>query len=343
MNGDFVDGTGLSADPPCVLTALLRRMPWDAVNVGNHELYRNSTVEYIAEEGGFVDFWNGTYLTSNVLSKATAEPLGARFCFLEGRRSDARVLTFGFLYDMRDHCEDAVVETVERAVESTWFRRALDGTEGRFDAVLVLAHMDFRDPLVDLLLRRIRAVCGDDMPVQFVAGHSHVWGLRTLDPNAAAFEAGRYLDTVGLVSFPAAAEVRGGAAPSRHVFLDANVDILRRFLGAEDLATDPGAQLSADIRRTQEEMGLLDVVGCAPRTYRFKGDLAAADSLWGFFIRGGPARAVRRRRGKAPDGQRRVPAVRPVRGGGDPHGSDLRGDFSIHKHNHILVYISIIV
>lgn len=44
MNGDFVDGTGLSAIPPVHLTPILQRMPWDAVNMGNHELYYNGTL-----------------------------------------------------------------------------------------------------------------------------------------------------------------------------------------------------------------------------------------------------------------------------------------------------------
>jgi 2',3'-cyclic-nucleotide 2'-phosphodiesterase (5'-nucleotidase family) len=33
MNGDFVDGTGLSTVPPTHLTPILRKMPWDAVNM----------------------------------------------------------------------------------------------------------------------------------------------------------------------------------------------------------------------------------------------------------------------------------------------------------------------
>lgn len=44
MNGDFMDGTGLSTVPPTHLLPLLRRMPWDAINVGNHELYQNGAL-----------------------------------------------------------------------------------------------------------------------------------------------------------------------------------------------------------------------------------------------------------------------------------------------------------
>lgn len=40
-NGDFMDGTGLSSIPPTHLLPLLEKMPWDAVNLGNHELYHN--------------------------------------------------------------------------------------------------------------------------------------------------------------------------------------------------------------------------------------------------------------------------------------------------------------
>lgn len=44
MNGDIVDGTGLSVRvPPTELTPLLQAMPWNAVNMGNHELYHNGT------------------------------------------------------------------------------------------------------------------------------------------------------------------------------------------------------------------------------------------------------------------------------------------------------------
>lgn len=43
MNGDFVDGTGLSTIPPALLTPILEHMPWAAVNIGNHELYYDGT------------------------------------------------------------------------------------------------------------------------------------------------------------------------------------------------------------------------------------------------------------------------------------------------------------
>ena len=199
MNGDFVDGTGLSTEPPEYLTPILKKMPWDAINIGNHELYKNSTIEYITRPDGFVDFWEGKYLSSNVLNEV-GNPIGERYRYLYAPFSNKTILTFGFLYNFRRNCLMTTVESVEIVVNSTWFNDVLE--EANFDAILVLAHMGYNDPLVDVILARIRQVCGDDMPVQFITGHTHIRANRQLDYFSSSFEAGRFLDTVGLVSFP---------------------------------------------------------------------------------------------------------------------------------------------
>ena len=50
MNGDFMDGTGLSKIPPKELVPIIQSMPFDAINIGNHELYHNEVIEYITKE-----------------------------------------------------------------------------------------------------------------------------------------------------------------------------------------------------------------------------------------------------------------------------------------------------
>ena len=80
MNGDFMDGTGLSMTPPTHLTPLLQRMPFDVINMGNHELYQDETVSWIRNE--FVPHWHGRYLTSNSLLADTRQPIGDRFTYL---------------------------------------------------------------------------------------------------------------------------------------------------------------------------------------------------------------------------------------------------------------------
>jgi hypothetical protein len=64
--------------------------------------------------------------------------------------------------------------------------------------------MDCVDPLVTVLLDAIRnrTVHRPNLPIQFITGHTHRRAFQVLDPYAASFEPGHYLDTVGFVSFP---------------------------------------------------------------------------------------------------------------------------------------------
>jgi hypothetical protein len=127
---------------------------------------------------------------------------------LEGR--DSNVLVFGFLYNLPNPSQIVIVaEVVEKVVKEKWFRDALN-TE-RFDSIMVMAHMAYDDPLVVVLLTEIRLYVGHDMPVQFVTGHTHYRRYMDLDPLSTSFEAGRYMDTVGFVSFPTKETARSAA------------------------------------------------------------------------------------------------------------------------------------
>ena len=63
---------------------------------GNHELYVDSVVEYVQRPGGFIDWWGGRYLTSNIHKTSDGTPLGKRYKVLHGK--NANVLVFGFIY-----------------------------------------------------------------------------------------------------------------------------------------------------------------------------------------------------------------------------------------------------
>lgn len=55
--GDIVDGTGMSDATPVpgeFLTPILQMIPYDAITIGNHELYEDATVENLARSGGFL-------------------------------------------------------------------------------------------------------------------------------------------------------------------------------------------------------------------------------------------------------------------------------------------------
>lgn len=281
MNGDWIDGTGLAMDgDPSHIIPLLEKMPFDVVSTGNHELYRSTVVEYMTRPGGFIDYLGDRHLSSNILLTRTKQPLSNRYLLLEGRNSN--VLVFGFLYNLPNPCEVVIVAEVEKVVKEKWFQDALK-TE-RFESIMVMAHMAYDDPLVVVLLTEIRLYVGHDMPVQFVTGHTHYRRYIELDPLSTSFEAGRYLDTVGFVSFPtketASAAGKNESDLFQHVFIDANVNALQETLGVEKLRTESGKELSTFIQRTQGEMGLKEHIGCTPRTYYLNRSMLEEDSLW---------------------------------------------------------------
>jgi 2',3'-cyclic-nucleotide 2'-phosphodiesterase (5'-nucleotidase family) len=276
MNGDFTDGTGLSAYPPSHLTPILQKMPWDALNIGNHELYVNSTIEHITE-GGFTEFWGAKYVTSNVLSADHGRALkpvgGARHIVWEG--PTAKVLIFGFLYDMTENSPLVIVEPVEQVLEQPWFASAL---REDYQAIVCMVHMDVKDPLILAILAKIRSIAGDAVPVQFISGHSHVRAFQQMDEYSTSFEAGHYLDTIGFVSFGF------DGTNVQYEFIDASVDRLQSILGVDDIMTKNGAEVQSMIHKAQEQLGLLDNVGCSPDHFRIDVELSHPQSLWRFFM-----------------------------------------------------------
>lgn len=281
MNGDINDGTGLSTDPPVELVPLLQRMPWDAVTIGNHELYKNEFIEYLTKPDGFIPFWGDRYLTANVVNATTGTPLGRTHKFLRGTHGTT-LLTLGFLYEMTDAGSAVKVLKAEDVVQAQWFQDLLAGKEGGFDAVMILGHMDYQDPWVDVLLQAIRAI-QPTMPVQFVTGHSHRREYADLDAKASSFEAGHYLDTVGFASFPK--NDTAEAQAFQHVFIDASKQAFASVAGGE-VATDAGRALTKDIAEARARMGLSQRLGCAPMSYDKYAALNETDSLWKVFLDG---------------------------------------------------------
>lgn len=83
-NGDHTEGSGLSDASVYTVGAhgvdlfpLISLMPFDALTIGNHDLYDDSTVRAM-EDGGFIEGWGGRYLTSNTVNKTTGVEIGDR-------------------------------------------------------------------------------------------------------------------------------------------------------------------------------------------------------------------------------------------------------------------------
>jgi 2',3'-cyclic-nucleotide 2'-phosphodiesterase (5'-nucleotidase family) len=319
MNGDSVDGTGLSEFPPTHLEPLLQHMPWDAMNVGNHELYHDETVKFLMEqqqrEQPLGEWKRGNYLSSNTVlvdtNNQNQQPMvGNKYAYLEGKHTNTTILTFGFLYDFHEGSHSVTNVAVEDAVQEPWFSTVLGEDAPRaFDAILVLAHMDCLDPLVKVILEGIRAALPShkkySVPIQFVNGHTHRRCHAKLDATAESFEAGRFLDTIGFVSFDGNtvddvdnvkdkngmddnnihgnnSDDNANANNFQHRFLDANRKSLHETLVLarpgddqkdytfdfkKDFGTPDGRALTEAIRKTQADMGLNKLLGCSPKTY----------------------------------------------------------------------------
>jgi 5'-nucleotidase, C-terminal domain len=240
-------------------------------------------------DSGFVGHWSGGYLTSNVVLEANGKPVGARYALLQGRHS--RVLAFGFLYNFVNNCKMTIVERVQDVIQQEWFRSAL--VEEHFDAILVLAHMDCVDPLVFAILESIRSIVGCEMPIQFLTGHSHRRCFEATDPASSSMEAGRFLDTVGFVSFPTK-RTYASAFPNnsrtelfQHAFIQASRQGLSQALGfkdADDMSTGEGSGLTSIIRSSQRELHLSTRLGCSPTTFNLEASLNDPTSLWGLYL-----------------------------------------------------------
>jgi 2',3'-cyclic-nucleotide 2'-phosphodiesterase (5'-nucleotidase family) len=222
QNGDWIDGTGLATDgDPSALVPLLEKVPFDVLNTGNHELYQDSVIAEMRKPGGFLQWWGPRHLASNVYMNTntnantnTKEPMSNRYHVLKGKSST--VLVFGFIYNLPNPSDLVVVQTVEEAVQEPWFQDVLTDETIGYDAILVMLHAGHDDPSVEILRKEIRRVTTSssgidaerNLPIQFIAGHTHYRRYAVADSQSTIVEAGRYMDTVGWVSFPNSETIR---------------------------------------------------------------------------------------------------------------------------------------
>lgn len=223
QNGDWIDGTGISMDGNATnLIEVLKQIPFDVLNTGNHDLYQDSVIEETRKKGGYLDWWGPRHLSSNVYMNydhskngllITGEPMSNQYHVLKGRSST--VLVFGFIYNMENPSNLVTVQRVEEAVRESWFKDVLQDTSIGYNAILVMLHAGMDDPSVGIILKEIRSITSSssidpegDLPVQFVAGHTHQRRHTIADSQSTVVESGRYLDTIGWISFPNADTIR---------------------------------------------------------------------------------------------------------------------------------------
>lgn len=284
----------LSSTPATSLIPLLNHMPWDAINLGNHEAYHTDTLKDM-KKLMVPHFGQSTFVTSNIeiqeevqgddTTTTEMHVFGQRYKKLVGVNNT--LMVFGFLYDMTNPSQILDVKKVEEVVNQGWFERRLKNDE--YDAILILAHMDNKDPLIHVILSAIRKHVGEDMPVQFITGHTHLRAFEKVDLWSYAFEAGGNLDTVGFVSFPTQKTAqsvlkREAKTLFRNQFLNPSKKALTHAWDPEakisDLPTENGTALTRAIKETQHSLGLDQIVACPPHDYYRNASMFSTNSIW---------------------------------------------------------------
>jgi 2',3'-cyclic-nucleotide 2'-phosphodiesterase (5'-nucleotidase family) len=281
-NGDAVDGTGLSGGYPhgAGVFKQLKKMPYDALNIGNHELYKSETIEALKTD--MIPHWNGSYLTSNVMDASSGDPLGHQMVELRGKFG-SKVLVFGFMYNMEDHTDVVTIQDAHTVVKQQWFVNAVNSTDA--DALVVLAHMDLKDPLVRVILNGIRFI-KPHIPVQFLTGHSHTRGSELIDSYTFNLEAGCYADTAGMITIDIDPHSASKKPTFGHYFIDMNIAELIEVTNTSSASfeTNAGKSVSASIGAAREALGLSEVLGLVPRNYSGHAGLDESDSLWALYL-----------------------------------------------------------
>ncbi|KAG7349604.1 hypothetical protein IV203_012201 [Nitzschia inconspicua] len=285
-NGNFLHGTGLAMEGNATsLLPIIQSIPWDGFNMGNHEAMYSAVLHDMRET--LLPTLNGNYITSNVVWKATQEPFGERYQLLQGEFST--VLLFGFLYHMESSSETILVERIEDMVQQAWFLDALAAND--YDAIVVLAHMDHNDPLVNEIHSNIRAHIDAKVPIQFITGHTRKRRYTDQiqkDRFARNIQPGGQFDTVGFVSIPkfSNAQTKGAKEIGQefgHDFLNTSKTVLHNTLSLrndEPLLVPRGEEITQMIKETQHTLGLDQEVACPGRDYYRNVSMHHPDSLW---------------------------------------------------------------
>jgi len=276
-----------------------------------------SNVRVMAEDetGGSKGSSHSSSHNSAAKSSKNVVPLGYNYKILKGNQGT--ILVLGFLYNMDSNSKEVAsmvtVEDVQDVLNQAWFRSLVgaeplntnstaisteegeqftpspEETDVEFDAILVMAHMDVQDELITLLHTTLREYY-PTIHIQFITGHTHKRSAVQLDLFSSSVEAGRYLDTVGYVSFDPQV-----ANSMEHVFINANKGSLVQSLGLsngdanlnggnDSLSTKEGMELSQYIQRTMDHSGANEIVGCSNTHYRADGQLDETDSLFRLYL-----------------------------------------------------------
>ncbi len=301
-SGDRVEGNGLydASDPKGKYTSdIVKEQSIDILCSGNHELYKDETVE--REHEITVPNFKGQYLASNLdyIEPETGNriPQAQRYTKFKTKNQGYTIVAFGFLFDFERGANNSAVQPVAETIKEDWFQKAI---REKPDLFVVVGHVGLRMREFELIFKAIR----DEnwyTPIVFFGGHVHVRDARKFDDKAFAIASGRYMETIGWMSIDgvrkrspddgddnnnkdggkggkqqeqAAADelltvtAKPGGSPSfTRRYIDNNLFNLQYHAGlnATTFATEHGRNVTATIAEARRTLGLDHRFGCAPR------------------------------------------------------------------------------
>ncbi|CAA7260475.1 unnamed protein product [Cyclocybe aegerita] len=205
-SGDLPDGTGLSDGfPPGGIDAhdsnqFLKRLPYDVMAIGNHELYVYANT--LDMHQNFAPSLHGRYLSSNAniavvndQGQVVSVPVGSRFAKFTTRKG-RKVTSLGVLFDFTGYDKNTTVQKVEDMVREAWFA---DAIKDEPDFFLLVGHMPVARDKWPFVFNTIRAV-HPTTPILILGGHTHIRDCLQLDGRSMSLESGRYMETIGWLS-----------------------------------------------------------------------------------------------------------------------------------------------
>ncbi|KAI1292405.1 hypothetical protein EDD11_008788 [Mortierella claussenii] len=277
-SGDLHDGNGLSDATSLdgqVSNPIFQKINYDALAIGNHELYLNEIAEDTYRN--FAPKWGKRYLTSNTFIKDAhtnkTVPIGKLYNKFR-MKFGTRVMSYGFLYNFVGAANNTIIEPSNVTVTLPWFQKSL---KEDVDVYLIVGHVPVRWAESLAVIKAIRAV-HPAKPILLFGGHLHVRDFTTYDSRAFGLSAGRFMETLGWMSVSG---IHDRACRIEANCIGKNLTVSRRYLDTnvhtykthslahpkQRFDTWRGRRITKEITKQRKALGLSTVLGCAPQDY----------------------------------------------------------------------------
>ncbi|KAF9138054.1 hypothetical protein BG015_002524 [Linnemannia schmuckeri] len=277
-SGDLHDGNGLGDASPVngqYTRPIYQKINYDALAIGNHELYVNDVAENTYRQ--FAPGWGKRYLTSNVFIKDSLTnktvPIGNLYNKFR-LKFGTRVMSYGFLYNFKGAANNTVVEPSNFTVTLPWFQKSL---KEDVDMYLIVGHVPIRWAEATAVVQAIRAA-HPSKPIVVLGGHLHVRDFKVYDNRAFGLSSGRFMETLGWLSVDG---IRDRACRVEANCVGKNLTVTRRYLDTnvytykkhslahpkQKFDTWKGRSITREIFKLRKTLNLSNTIGCAPQDY----------------------------------------------------------------------------